>query len=163
MEKSKGSPLMFVIIVLLVLILGTVVAAVIYIISAFGGDDNDIENPRITPTPIILPEDLEWWELDEIRTNLLDPPPGRHSVFIVTPVLVGINTSAPRRELDALRQNFNFQRARTIANEVFYSATYTEARTPEGRAAIEERILARLQVEYGPLVVQISTPGWAIS
>jgi flagellar basal body-associated protein FliL len=161
MEKSK--PMMIIIIALLVLLLGTVIAVTIYLISAFGGDGSEVDAPRTTPTPLLQPSDIEWWELDEIRTNLLEPPPNRHSASIVTTVMVGINTTGPNRDLADLRVNFSYQRARTIANEVLYATTFAEARTPEGRAAIEERILARWQLEFGPLVVGISTPDWAIA
>jgi len=161
-EKSKGSPLMLVIIALLVLLLATVVVVTIYLVNAFGGDGETEDVPRVTPTKLLLPEDIDWTrELEEIRTNLLDGPSGRNA-FIVTTILVGVDTTVPRREMDAFNANFSFQRARTIANEVLFATTYTEAKTPEGRDAIEERILARLQIEYGPIIVAISTPNWAI-
>ncbi|MCL2604355.1 MAG: hypothetical protein FWD90_07745 [Defluviitaleaceae bacterium] len=162
MEKSKGSPLMLVIIALLVLLLATVVVVTIYLVNAFGGSGEEIDAPRTTPVKILMPEDVDWTrELEEIRTNLLDGPQGRNA-FIVTTILVGVDTTVPRREMDDFNVNFGFQRARTIANEVLFATTYAEAKTPEGRAAIEERILARLQIEYGPIVVAISTPNWAI-
>jgi flagellar basal body-associated protein FliL len=161
MEKSR--PMMIIIIALLVLLLGTIIAVTIYLISTFGGEAVEPEAPRTTPTPFILPSDIEWWELDEVRTNLLEGPPNRFGVYVVTTIMVGINTTGPRQELADLRVDFSYQRARTIANEVLFATTYAEAKTPEGRAAIEERILNRLQLEFGPLVVGVSTPDWAIS
>ncbi|MCL2499235.1 MAG: hypothetical protein FWE90_02745 [Defluviitaleaceae bacterium] len=163
MEKSKGSPLMLVIIALLVLLLATVVVVTIYLVNAFGGEVDNTDAPRHTPVKILMPEDVDWSrELAEIRTNLLDPPSGRQSAFIVTTILVGIDTTVPRRVMDDFNVQFNFQVARTLANEVLYATTYNEAKTPEGRDAIEGRILARLQIEYGPIVVGVRTPGWAI-
>jgi flagellar basal body-associated protein FliL len=161
MNNSK--PMMIIIIALLVLLLGTVVVVTIYLVSAFGGDGGETNLPRTTPTPIILPSEIEWRELDEIRTNLQGGPPARLSMFIVTTIMVGVNTTASRQELADFDVNFSYSRAQTIANEVLFATTYDEARTPEGRAAIEERILARLQLEFGPLVVGVSSREWAIS
>jgi flagellar basal body-associated protein FliL len=153
--------MMIIIIALLVLLLGTVVVVTIYLISAFGGNDGTPDAPLTTPSPLIRPEDIDWTrELEEVRTNLLEGP-GRN-VFIVTTVLVGVNTTAPTREMTAFDQAFSFQVARTIVNEVLFSTTYAEAKTPEGRRAIEERIKARLQVEFGPLIVGVRTPEWVI-
>ncbi|MCL2204775.1 MAG: hypothetical protein FWB88_12645 [Defluviitaleaceae bacterium] len=158
MDKSK--PMMIIIIALLVLLLGTVVAVTLYLITSFGGGGGE-DVPRVTPTPILIPSDIEWWELDEIRTNLQEGP-GRN-VFIITTVMVGVNTTGPRQEFADLTTNFSYQRARTIANEVLFATTYAEAKSPEGRAAIQERILTRLQLEFGPLVVGVSTPDWSVT
>jgi hypothetical protein len=164
MEKSKGSPLMIVIIALLLVLLATVVAVTLYLVNAFGSESTEEDAPRVTPTQILLPEDVDWSrELEEIRTNLLEPPASRQSAYIITTILIGINTTVPRRDMDAFDVQFSYQVARAIANEVLFATTYTEAKTPEGRDAIEGRILARLQIEFGPIVVGVRTPGWAIS
>ena len=161
MDKSK--PMMIIIIALLVLLLGTVVAVTLFLITSFGGDGGpDESGPRITPTPHIQPGDISWHELEEIRTNLLEPPTGRNA-FILVSLMVGVNNAAPRAEVQAFELAFNYQRARTIANEVFFSATYSEAKSPEGRAAIEERILNRLQLEFGHLVINVGSREWAVS
>jgi flagellar basal body-associated protein FliL len=163
MEKSKGSPLMLVIIALLVLLLATIVAVTFYLVSAFGGNGEEDDAPRIVPSKILLPHEIDWSrELEEITTNLLNPPPNRNSAFVITTILVGIDTTVPSRDLNAFNVQYSPQVARTIANEVFFGTPYDEARTPEGRAAIEGRILDRLQIEYGPIVVGIRTPGWVI-
>jgi flagellar basal body-associated protein FliL len=161
MDKSK--PMMIIIIALLVLLLGTVVAVTLFLITSFGGDNTVEDVPRTTPTPILLPSDIEWRELDEIRTNLLDGP--NRNVYIIASFRVGINNSstASRQDLADLNVAFNYQTARTIANEVLFSTTYTEAKSPEGRAAIEERILARWQLEFGPLIVGIGAREWVVS
>jgi len=162
MEKSK--PMMIIIIALLVLLLATVVVVTIYLISAFGGDDNVEDAPRQTPTPVLAAADIEWRELGgEITANLQEPPQGVRSSFVMTQVTVGVNTTAPSRELNEFNTNFSYLRARTIASEVLFSATYAEARTPEGRSAIEERILNRLQLEFGPLIVGVGTPDWVVT
>jgi flagellar basal body-associated protein FliL len=156
--------MMIIIIALLVLLLGTVVTVTIYLVSTFGGGEAQPDAPRVTPTPLLLPSDIDWSrELDEIRTNLLEPPAGRLSAFIVTTLLVGVNTTVPTRVMNEFNVNFSFQVARTIANEVLFAATYAEAKTPEGRSAIEERITARLQLEYGPVIVGVRTPAWAVN
>ncbi|MCL2188145.1 MAG: hypothetical protein FWC16_10245 [Defluviitaleaceae bacterium] len=162
MDKSK--PMMIIIIALLVLLLGTVVAVTIFLITSFGNDGTiNEQGPMVTPSPILAPGDIYWRELEEIRTNLLDGP--NRPAHIIVSLMVGTNNSSgvPRAEAQALELAFNFQRARTIANEVLFATTYTEAKSPEGRAAIEERILTRLQLEYGHLIVAVSSNEWIVN
>jgi len=160
MDKNK--PMMIIIIALLILLLGTVVAVTFYLVSAFGSD-NEVDGPRPGANNRLMPYQIQWRELDEIRTNLLEPPPGRQSVFVIASFMVGVNDTAPNRELSQFDLAFNYSVARSIANEELYRTTYTEARTPEGRAAIEARILSRLQLQFGPLVVDFISRDWAIS
>lgn len=159
MDKNK--PMMMIIIALLVILLGTIVAVTFYLISAFGGN-GDTDAPRATPTPLIMQRDIIWRELDEIRSNLQEPPPGRHNAHIVATFIVGVNGTASSRELSDFDLNFNYSVARSIADEVLFSSTYAQARSPEGRAAIEEQILSRLQIQFGPLVVSLRASDWVI-
>lgn len=152
MDKNK--PMMMIIIALLVLLLGTIVAVTFYLISTFGGED-EVDTPVQAPARIVQPNEIDWRELDELRVILQDPPPGRQNVFLIATFLIGVNNTAPSRELSAFDLAFNYTVAQSVINEVLFATPYNEARTPEGRAAVEERILGRLQMEFGPLVVSV--------
>jgi len=167
MEKSRT--MLFVIIGLLVLLLGAVVATAIYLITAFGSDSVVDDDPFVGGTQIVtrLPLDqIEFIAIPSVRSNLQEPPPG-FARFILADPLVGFHTAGDTREVNQFRTTHNTPERisvmRSIIGDIFFQTTYAEASTPEGRRAIEERILAELQVQISPLIVQLRFEEWTVA
>jgi len=167
MDKSKL--MMIIIIALLVILLGTVVAVTFFLFNMMGNEDPTefhVQPPTVVAGNISM-MDLISVPLGDTRisTNLAIGSDG-FSGMVMTEVVVGVNGTADEAEVEAFVNAFNsrISLARAIAVEVFGEHTYDQVRTPEGRSALGETIMVRLQENFETnLIVTVRFSDWALS
>ena len=164
---EKGKTMMTVIIALLVLLLATVIAVSIMLIGSFGdGVAVDPDTPAQAVREFHI-GDLETISLGtRFTTNLaIDPADGITTHIVSADVFVAIDTTGDSAELTALRNNLSLRNAlaRSVVINTFFESTFTDLRSPEGKAAIAEVILDRLQDLFeSNLIVIVGFENWSV-
>ena len=165
---EKGKTMMIVIIALLVLLLGTVIAVSIMLIGSFGdGTAVEVDQPAQTIRDFSI-GDLETISLGaSFSTNLaVDPADGVTTHIVRTDVFIAIDTRGDAAELTTLRNNLSLRNAmaRSVVINTFLEMTFTDIRSPEGKAAVSEIILDRLQDLFeSNLIVLVSFENWIVN
>ena len=164
---EKGKMMMTVIIALLVLLLGTVIAVSIMLIGSLGDGVALDPDTGVTTVRDFRVGDLETISLGaRINTNLaVDPADGVTTHMVSTDVFVAIDTTGDTAELNALRNNLTLRNAmaRSVVISTFFESTFTDIRSPEGKAAVAEIILDRLQDLFeSNLIVIVSFENWMV-
>ena len=145
---EKGKTMMTVIIALLVLLLATVIAVSIMLIGSFNNEGNFEAD---TAPQAVREFDIGALEVISLgarfSTNLAVDVDGVTTHMVSTDVFISIDTTGDAAELAALRNNLSLRNAmaRSVVISVFFESTFTDLRSPEGKAAVSEIILDRLQ------------------
>ena len=163
---EKGKTMMTVIIALLVLLLGTVVAVSIMLIGSFGSDEPVAIDTGVQTIRDFGVNDLEVISLGAaFATNLAVDVDGNTTHVVSTDVFVAIDTTGDIEELNTLRNNLSLRNsmARSVVINTFLETTFTEIRSPEGKSALSEILLDRLQDLFETnLIVLVGFENWIV-
>ena len=165
MEKNKA--ILGIFITLLVVCLATVAVLAVYVFTMLGNGNGGDAIGGTYVVQIPRPQDIDWVELgnEAIVTNLALGADNRNSILRAT-VLVGVNNTAPRRELDDFNRIFNerIAYARSIATTAMFMSTLADVRSPEGKEALAERIrLDLLEAFDTNLIVNVRFDNWLLT